>query len=127
MSILNPYLLVGAGGALGAMLRYGLSLVSLRSSFPFMTFFTNVTGAVLIGFIVGTASRNTQMSQGLLLFLKTGLCGGYTTFSTFSLETLSLFEKKQYGTGCLYAGLSLAACIFGVWLGKILAGVGRGA
>ena len=120
------WLLEGAGGALGAMLRYGLSLVTVRSAFPFMTFLTNVTGAVLIGFLVGMASQAKQPSQGLLLFLKTGFCGGYTTFSTFSLETVTLLEGKQFAAGCLYAGASLAFCLLGVWAGKMLAGFVRG-
>ena len=113
------YLYVGLGGGLGAILRFALSSIEVRSSFPLMTFLINLTGAVLIGIIAGAASQ-AQLSGNLLLFLKTGLCGGYTTFSTFSLESLTLLEEGKYGVGGVYMLLSLALCLAGVFLGKRL-------
>lgn len=115
------YLYVGLGGGLGAILRFALSSIEVRSSFPLMTFLINLTGAILIGVIAGAASQ-AQLSGNLLLFLKTGLCGGYTTFSTFSLESLTLLEEGKYGVGGVYMLLSLVLCLAGVFLGKKIAG-----
>ena len=117
---MNTYIYVGLGGALGAMLRYALSTVTVRTDFPFMTLLTNLTGAFLIGCIVGIAESHENIPSGLILFLKTGFCGGYTTFSTFSLETFTLFEQKNYSTGIVYAVLSLLLCLIGVWAGRTL-------
>lgn len=123
---MSAYFWVGAGGALGAVFRYALSTVTVKSDFPFMTFAANLIGAVLIGFIVGLAS-GTKLRSDWVLFLKTGFCGGFTTFSTFSLETLTLLEQKCYVTGGCYAACSLICCIVGVWLGKCIAGLAVGA
>lgn len=82
-----------------------------------MTFLTNLLGAFLIGLIAASAEKHGLFSQ-LVLFLKTGFCGGFTTFSAFSLETLNLMEHGQPQTALLYAGLSLALCLLGVWLGE---------
>lgn len=119
---MTAYLYAGIGGALGAMLRYGLSTITVKMNFPIMTFITNLVGAILIGFIVGIAA-NRDISGNLLLLLKTGFCGGFTTFSTFSLETLNLLEQKDYAVGAAYAVLSLICCVAGVWIGRRLAEV----
>lgn len=116
---MTTYLYVGIGGALGAMLRYGLSTITVKMDFPVMTFITNLVGAVLIGFIVGIAA-NRNISENLMLLLKTGFCGGFTTFSTFSLETLNRLEQKDYAVGAAYAVLSLVCCVIGVWIGRRL-------
>ncbi|MFA6856916.1 MAG: fluoride efflux transporter CrcB [Treponema sp.] len=119
-------LYVAAGGALGSVFRYIISLVPVKAVFPFQTFITNIAGALLIGFIATFAVLHAEQPGGwiptrLLLLLKTGFCGGFTTFSTFSLETLSLFEKGHGTTGTVYAFLSLAAGIGAVLLGEFLA------
>jgi len=124
------FLIVALGGGLGAASRYGLSLITVKSSFPLMTFLTNLAGAFLIGLIVGIGSRDVSSGTGdirkrfspeLMLFLKTGFCGGFTTFSTFSLETWNLIEHGQFGTAGLYAVLSLVCCVAGVWAGMAAA------
>ena len=115
------FLSVGLGGALGSMLRYGLSLFTIKMEFPAITFLTNFAGALIIGFIAGAVSIGKSPSSSLLLFWKTGFCGGFTTFSTFSLETVTLLENRHYGTGLFYIGASLLLCLAGVCIGNVLA------
>ena len=115
------FLFVALGGALGAVLRYAISLIPVKTDFPVLTLITNVIGAVAIGFIVGLVSEKENASPNTVLFWKTGVCGGFTTFSTFSLEAITLFENKMYLLGGLYIGLSVAFCLFGVFCGKKLA------
>lgn len=112
------FLYVGLGGALGAISRYAISLIPVKTQFPILTLVTNIIGAIIIGFIVGVASSRKDISPNTLLFWKTGVCGGFTTFSTFSLEALNLIENKSYYYGGLYIALSLFCCILGVYLGK---------
>lgn len=114
---MEKYILVGAGGAAGAMLRYMLSNIQVNLPFPVMTFITNLLGAVFIGMAVGI-SIHTEAPDSLILFLKTGVCGGFTTFSTFSLETLNLLEHKKYLAGTSYMVLSVALCVAGVYAGR---------
>lgn len=110
---------VALGGAVGACARYAISLIPVKSQFPILTLITNLLGALLIGFIVGIAeSRN--ISKNAMLFLKTGVCGGFTTFSTFSLEAYSILSTRNYDLCGLYVALSVVGCIAGVWCGKKL-------
>ena len=118
-------LLVGAGGALGAAGRYGLSLLPYKGTFPLLTLCTNLLGALLIGFVVGLAGRGT-LSPGSTLFWKTGVCGGFTTFSTFSLESLTLLEKGRWLLGGSYMALSAGLCLAGVLAGQRLARLAAG-
>lgn len=115
-------LCVGAGGFVGAVLRYLASLVLPESVFPVATFAVNVLGSFAIGLIVGAAdARPGMLSSNAMLFLKTGVCGGFTTFSTFSLETLNLIEGGSYGLAAGYAAASLACCVLGVLAGRLMA------
>ena len=116
---MSAFLAVGLGGALGAMGRYGISLLPLKSAFPWLTLLTNVLGALVIGVVVGVTADNAA-SPNTVLFWKTGVCGGFTTFSTFSLETLRLLEGGQTGAGLLYAGASVVLCVAGVYIGELL-------
>jgi len=115
------FLFVALGGALGAVARYTISLIPVKMGFPVLTLITNIIGAVLIGFIVGVTSGKDGISDNTVLFWKTGVCGGFTTFSTFSLEAFNLFENKQYATGGIYVILSCGCCILGIFCGKKLA------
>lgn len=115
-------LAVGAGGALGAVCRYGMSLLPVlqRGAFPLPTLLTNLLGAILIGLVVGVGQRWSNLSPTLLLFLRVGVCGGFTTFSTFSLESLTLLERGQWLLGGGYMVLSVALCLLGAALGQRL-------
>ncbi len=117
------FLFVALGGALGAVARYAISHIPVKMGFPVLTLITNIIGAVLIGFIVGVASNKDGISDNTVLFWKTGVCGGFTTFSTFSLETFNLFDNKQYAAGCIYVILSCSCCILGILCGKKIASV----
>ena len=114
------FLMVAAGGAVGSVLRYGLSLIPFRQGFPFATLLANFLGAVLIGLIAANAGRLPGKS---VLLLKTGLCGGFTTFSTFSLESVQMLQDGRVGIAILYMGLSLVLSLLGVGLGLWLGGI----
>jgi CrcB protein len=113
-------LLVGCGGFFGAALRYLISMrvqAALGPGFPWGTFFVNIAGCLLIGFLSGLfLARSFHPSAGLLLI--TGVLGGFTTFSSFGLETLNLISTGRVGTALLYAFSSLAAGLFAVWIGR---------
>lgn len=115
---MRSILFVGLGGAIGAIGRYLISLFSVKGDFPFLTLLTNLLGAILIGVVVGLADSKANMPKDLILFLKTGVCGGFTTFSTFSLESLLLLENGKYFLGSVYIVASVSLCILGVALGK---------
>lgn len=119
------FLVVALGGAVGAMARYAISLIHVKSGFPFLTLATNIMGALLIGFVVGIASGKNEVSENTILFWKTGVCGGFTTFSTFSLEAYNLFDDNQYTAGGVYVLLSCCSCILGVLCGKKLSALIR--
>ena len=112
-------LCVGAGGALGAMGRYSLGLIPLGGELPLMTLLINFLGSVAIGAIAETSELAAgALSREAVLFLKVGLCGGFTTFS---LETLELIEGGQYAIAGAYALVSVVLCVAGVLVGKVLA------
>lgn len=113
------FLFVGLGGAAGSVLRYLISLIPYKGDFPLLTLITNLLGAVIIGFISGIAEK--KLSDNAVLFLKTGLCGGFTTFSTFSLEAYKLFELNHAVLAVVYSILSVALCIIGVFAGTLAA------
>ena len=111
------FLMVGIGGGIGAILRYLISVVPLKVSFPVQTFVTNVLGAILIGVVVEVVAGR-EISENWNLFLKVGICGGFTTFSTFSLETYNLIEKGNTGIALGYAVLSVVLSVVGVFIGR---------
>jgi CrcB protein len=120
------YLLIGLGGALGSIARFWCSAFAARhfgEAFPWGTLFVNVSGSFLIGFfatMTGTDGRWLVSSSGRNFFMA-GICGGYTTFSAFSLQTLNLAQEDKW----LYAGAnavsSLVLCLAAVWVGHLLA------
>ncbi len=113
-------LAVGAGGFVGAVLRWliGLIPVEMKSGFPIKTFAINVIGCFAIGLITALAAKHFPDNTRLTLFLKAGICGGFTTFSTFALETESLLEKGGRAAAAVYIAVSLACGIAAVFLGQ---------
>lgn len=114
-------LVVFIGGGVGSLMRYGLSLAIGSHGFPFATLAANVAGCLLIG-CFGASGTRFSWSEATNLLLMMGLCGGFTTFSTFSKESLALIEGGNYGMFALYAAgsvaLGIAATAFGFWLVK---------
>ncbi len=123
MTILYHFFLVGLGGAVGSMMRHGLNMASLKligPNFPFGTMTANILGSLLIGILAGCFAHFASWTQDLRLFLVIGLLGGFTTFSSFSLDTILLFEKGATLQGIIYVvgsfGLSLSAALGGLWI-----------
>ena len=118
-------LAVGVGGFIGSVFRYLIGLIPFlnRHDIPFQTLAVNVLGAVLIGMIVKSAETCELVSGPVLLFIKVGICGGFTTFSTFSLETVNLIECGRLVFAGLYVLSSVILCIIGVLIGKYVAGL----
>jgi CrcB protein len=118
------YLIVFLGGGLGAALRHGINILSTRvlgTAFPHATLFENVSGSLVMGLLAGYfAFRSGGVSQQWRLFLTTGILGGYTTFSTFSLDTALLYERGELGLAALYVVGSVALSIGGLFAGLAL-------
>ncbi|WP_102380385.1 fluoride efflux transporter CrcB [Raoultibacter timonensis] len=131
--MLFSFLAVAAGGAIGAAGRYGVALATQAlipsehalAGFPVATIFVNIVNIVGC-FVIGFASHffmqaDFPTSGSWKLFCITGILGGFTTFSTFSLESIDLLQSGATGLGALYIGLSLALCLVGVFAGRLLA------
>lgn len=124
-----PWLAVAAGGALGAVARYGMAGLVQRvagGAFPWGTLAVNVLGALLMGIIVEGAARLWTVPTDLRLFLTTGVLGGFTTFSAFSLETVLMIEKGDWLPAIAYIAASVALTVLflfcGMWAVRSLAG-----
>lgn len=113
-------LAVGIGGFLGSICRYLVGLIPMKDSsgFPYKTFAINVLGAFVLGCISAYAAKNSNVSPRLILFLKVGVCGGFTTFSTFAYESSSLFSGGRSMIAVLYVILSITAGILAVMLSQ---------
>jgi fluoride exporter len=125
--MIKTLLLVGTGGFLGSVSRFMASRFMQNyfpSAFPLGTFFVNITGCFLIGFIYGISERSSLLTSGWKMFLAVGFCGGFTTFSTFANENLALLRDGAFFYFFLYTGLSvflgIAATFSGVLITKIL-------
>lgn len=121
--MLKSMFYVALGGALGSVLRFVISrFLQERADtiFPVGTMFVNLVGCLLIGIIYGLASKGVAMSTGIRLFLTVGLCGGFTTFSTFCSESLYLFRADNILLGVLYAGGSVALGLIAVFAGAYI-------
>jgi CrcB protein len=117
-------LLVGFGGFLGSVARFTLSRFFQNlafSSFPFGTLSVNIAGCFLIGLIYGISDRGNLFGSDLRLFLTIGFCGGFTTFSSFSIESMVLLKQGNFLYFALYASFSFLLCLIATWAGSLLA------
>ncbi len=126
---MQNYLWIALGSALGGMARHWFAEIGARwlgTAFPWGTLAVNVIGSFIIGLVfaaVGPTGR-FDMSTGAKLFIMVGFCGGYTTFSSFSLQTLTLAQEGEWLRAGLYIVSSLVLCLLAVWVGYALAHLG---
>ena len=117
MNSLVPLVWVALGGAVGSVAR-ALVGMALRSSFPWATLLINVTGSLLIGGLMARLGpAESESAASLRSLLVVGFCGGFTTFSTFSWQTLEQMQKGQWGAAAANVLLSVTLCLLAVWLG----------
>lgn len=113
------YVWVALGSAVGGVARHAVGVWSTAAfgpSFPWGTLIVNIVGSFIIGMVATTIHGNEQMR----LLLAVGLCGGFTTFSAFSLQTLTLLQSGAYGAAALNIGLSVIVCMLAVWAGATM-------
>ncbi len=130
MQLFLQYIVIGLGGALGSMLRFGLGTLidsNVQKTgyiFPWGTIVVNITGCFVIGFIFTISGGEGRLMLSTLTrqFIMIGILGGYTTFSSFSLQTLTLAQSGQMWGALANVLLSVILCLGGVWLGAYLAG-----
>jgi len=118
--MIKNILLIGTGGFIGSVARYFLSKLNLYIDFlaiPIGTLSVNVLGSFLIGFLTGISDKSTILSADLRLLLMVGMCGGFTTFSTFTSENLVLMQNGQFFSLFLYTGLSVFLGFMAVYIG----------
>ena len=115
--MLKNYLLVGLGGGLGAMLRFFVYLSFKNTTFPYLTIFINIAGSFIIGLVIGLSVKEMNFPSSLKLFLATGICGGFTTFSAFSIENVELLQAGKFNLAFLYITASVCLGIAAAWLG----------
>lgn len=117
------YVLVFVGGGLGATLRHVINVSCARclgTGFPYGTFIINITGSLVMGLIAGYLAFKGEAAQPWRLFVMTGILGGYTTFSAFSLDAALMYERGEIGLAALYVIGSVALAIAGLFAGLAL-------
>ncbi len=117
-------LIVGIGGFIGSILRYLVSRWVQAGSpglFPWATFTVNMVGCLVIGIVYGISEKGNLLTPGMRLFLAVGICGGFTTFSSFSNDAWLLLQDREWLRVSLYASLSFFVGLVAVYLGRILA------
>jgi CrcB protein len=127
---MQAYLIVFLGAGLGGALRHGVNLASARLfglDFPYGTLIINVVGSLAMGLIAEYLAMKAGASQAWRLFLTTGILGGFTTFSAFSLDAALLWERGAVGQAALYVASSVVLSILGLFLGLWLVRVANGA
>lgn len=111
------FILVGLGGALGSMLRYAAATFITAKHFPAATFAVNIAGSFIIGAVLALSIKDQSFLNNWKIFLATGICGGFTTFSAFSAENMVLLQNGKYFIALLYIALSIVLGIGAAWLG----------
>ena len=117
------YLIVFLGGGVGAAVRHGINIAAARglgTAFPYGTLLINITGSFIMGLVAAYFAFKGDASQSWRLFLTTGILGGYTTFSAFSLDVALLYERGEVGLAALYVVASVALSIAGLFAGLAL-------
>lgn len=124
MSVLLDFVLVFVGGGIGSSLRYGMMFIPYQKEdlygFSLITFLINLIGSFIIGFVAEISSEKL-IGNHFTTFLKIGILGGFTTFSSFSLDNLEMIEKGHYVTAGVYMTLSVFVCLMGTFLGQLMA------
>jgi CrcB protein len=119
-----PYLLVAVGGALGSVARYGTGVVvgkAWDSAFPLATMLINIVGSLAMGLFIGFLARTTPAWQAdARLFVAVGIFGGFTTFSSFSLDTIAMVERGEIGPALLYVLVSVVVAIVALYGGLVV-------
>ena len=119
-------LIVGLGGFIGSAFRYLITRcfqLHAASSFPWGTLVVNILGSLLIGILFGLSEKGNFLSREWNIFLTVGLCGGFTTFSTFSNDAFLLLREGEFPGFIAYSGLSFFLCIAAVFLGHLISKV----
>lgn len=119
---MTRFLIVAAGGALGAVARYGVGRILPAAGWPWGTLTVNVVGGLLMGLLTGwLAFRGGAHGESLRLFAAVGLLGGFTTFSAFSLETALMIERRQFALAGGYVAASVALSVLALFIGLMVA------
>jgi fluoride exporter len=118
--MIRNLLLVGLGGGIGSMVRYAVSLLMNSKLFPYATLSVNIVGSFIIGVVFAMSIKEAGLSDNWRLFLATGICGGFTTFSAFSLENMGLLQSGRIGLAITYIILSIVLGIAATFLGYLL-------
>jgi len=125
MKSLLLFLVVGVGGAIGSMMRYALSLFAQRFSvtFPHGTLWSNLLGCFIIGAVAAASAKTEILSPTMRLLLATGLCGGFTTMSTFTYETFKFVQASEYLYASGYFLITMVGCAAMFCLGLLAVGI----
>ncbi|WP_235297570.1 fluoride efflux transporter CrcB [Portibacter marinus] len=118
---MKAIILVFIGGGFGSILRYGIGqlMMGFSQKFPYGTLLVNVVACLILGYLIGITSKG-MLSNEMKLLLMVGLCGGFSTFSTFSAESFQLYNTGAVWSALLYMACSFVICLFAIYLGLMM-------